>query len=392
MERHYGMDWLRIGAFGLLILYHVGMVFVPWGFQVKTAHPLVGAEIPMFLTSPWRLSLLFLVSGYASRALLSRSAGVRGFLKGRASRLAVPLLFGMAVIVPPQTWVEVTTQHGYTQGFLHFYTHDYFRFGTLFGIVMPTWNHLWFVLYLLAYTLGLGAFAAFVPGKPAQVLFDRVFAGPRVLWLPVLYVALIQTVLFHRAEDTHDLINDLPAHLRYVPAFLFGFGLAGSQAVRSTLAAHWKVAAALAIASYAMIAALLIAWPDFSFPSHGETILFRLARDVETWTAIAALIGVAERHWNRDHAWRPMLTEAVFPFYIVHQTVIVLVEYWLLPLHWNPAAEFSVLIAATVAGCWAFYLVGREIRPLRPLIGLRAAARPKPAFRLALGPDGLASP
>src|SRR5690606_38302857 len=102
--------------FGLLILYHVGMVFVPWGFQVKTAHPLVGAEIPMFLTSPWRLSLLFVVSGYASRALLSRSAGVRGFLKGRASRLAVPLLFGMALIVPPQTWVEVTTQHGYAQG------------------------------------------------------------------------------------------------------------------------------------------------------------------------------------------------------------------------------------------------------------------------------------
>ena len=69
MERHYGMDWLRIGAFGLLILYHIGMVFVPWGFQVKTAHPLAWAEIPMLLTSPWRLTLLFVVSGYASRAL-----------------------------------------------------------------------------------------------------------------------------------------------------------------------------------------------------------------------------------------------------------------------------------------------------------------------------------
>ena len=70
MERHYGMDWLRIGAFALLILYHVGMVFVPWGFHVKTAHPMEWVAIPMLATNAWRLMLLFVVSGYASRALV----------------------------------------------------------------------------------------------------------------------------------------------------------------------------------------------------------------------------------------------------------------------------------------------------------------------------------
>ena len=68
-----------------------------------------------------------------------------------------------------------------------------------------------------------------------------------------------------------------------------------------------------------------------------------------------------------------MLAEAVFPFYIIHQTIIVLVEYWLLPLHLAPLAEFAILVLATIAGCWTFYLVGRRIDWLRPLIGLKRA-------------------
>src|SRR3546814_12996444 len=94
-----------------------------------------------------------------------------------------------------------------------------------------------------------------------------------------------------------------------------------------------------------------------------------LARHGEAWPAIAALIGIAETFWNRDSAWRPMLTEAVFPFYIIHQTVIVVVGYAIVGRGIAPGAEFAILLAATVAGCWGFYLIGREIGWLRPLIG-----------------------
>jgi len=108
------------------------------------------------------------------------------------------------------------------------------------------------------------------------------------------------------------------------------------------------------------------------------------ARIVQGWCAIIALIGIAERFWNHDHRWRKTLTEAVFPFYIIHQTVIVGVEWVLLGQNLAPAAEFAILVVATIAGCWAFYLLGREISWLRPLIGLRArAARPGPATVLA---------
>jgi len=371
MERHYGMDWLRIGAFGLLILYHIGMVFVPWGFQVKTAQPIVWTEIPMLLTNPWRLTLLFVVSGYASRALFAKSASVRAFVRNRNARLLLPLVFGMAVIVPPQTWVELTTQHGYKGGFWHFYASDYFRFGMLSGIVMPTWNHLWFVLYLWFYTLALAVLLA-IPGiGKCQAVFDRVFAGSRAVFVPLAFLIVTQFWLFHRIEDTHKFYDDWIAHLQYFPAVLFGFGLAGSKPAMAGLARWWKLSAALAVGSYLAIAGMLIVYPDFSFPSHGVTLFYRLIREIEAATAITALIGIAESFGNRDHQWRATLAEATFPFYIIHQTAIVVVEFWVRPLGLGALAEFLILVPATVAACWAFYLIGREVTWLRPLIGLK---------------------
>lgn len=374
MERHYGMDWLRIGAFALLIFYHIGMVFVPWNFHIKTAQPMDWVEIPMLLTNPWRLTLLFVVSGYASRALLSKSAGIGGFLKNRTARLLVPLVFGMAVVVPPQTWVQLVGQNGYGQSYLWFLAHDYFRFGTLDGIVMPTWNHLWFVAYLWVYTVAI-ALAMLVPGSDKlQAAFDRVFGGARAIWVPVLFLLVTQFWLFHREDDTHDLFGDGLAHLQYFPALLFGFGLAGSRAAKDGLARWWAASAAVAIGCYAVMAGLLVAYPDFSFPTHDVTIVFRLAREIDTWIAIAALIGIAERFLNRDHQWRRMLAEATFPFYIIHQTVIVLAEFWVKPLGIGALGEFLILVPATIGGCWAFYLIGREVNVLRPLVGLRARA------------------
>ena len=381
MQRHYGMDWLRIGAFALLILYHIGMVFVPWDFHVKTAQPSAWVEIPLLLTNPWRLTLLFVVSGYASRALFAKSSGVRGFLANRNMRLLIPLAFGVTVIVPPQTWVELTTQHGYTQSFLHFWLNDYFSFSEISGVPVPDWNHLWFVAYLWVYTLGLAALILIPGTERLQGPFDRLFRSRRALLLPLAFLFVTQYLLFQRIADTQDLIDDPLAHLQYFPAFLFGFGLAGSPVVLHGLSRHWKLSAAIAVASYVILAGLTwatiaghsIAIGDARLSWDNLTRLSRIARVVDVWAAIAALIGIAERFLNRDSAWRTTLAEAVFPFYIIHQTIIVLAEYWLLPLHLGPVLEFAILVPTTVAGCWAFYLIGRRIDWLRPLIGLKRA-------------------
>lgn len=99
-----------------------------------------------------------------------------------------------------------------------------------------------------------------------------------------------------------------------------------------------------------------------------------VVRLVQGWATIVALVGIADRFTNRDHPWRAMLAEAVFPFYIIHQTIIVVVGWWLLQRQVAALPAFLILVAATVGGCWAFYLGGRRIDWLRPLIGLQRRA------------------
>ena len=370
MDRHYGLDWLRIGAFALLILYHVGMVFVPWDYHVKTSHPADWVAIPMLATNSWRLMLLFVVSGYASRALLVKGGRLGAFVGSRSKRLLIPLLFGMAVIVPLQPWIELMGKHGYTHGFGWFWLHDYFRFGTLEGLILPTWQHLWFVVYLWVYTIMLAIGLWLARGRSAQGAFDRVFGTVAIVLVPVAWLLFVDMVLLQGAQETHDLLDDPLAHLHYLPGFLFGFALAGSAPAMAAIGRWWRPAAVVAVLSYVIVAVIEWRWPGSAMPAPFGAI-FAAAHAIQGWCAIIALIGVAERFWNHDHPWRRTLTEAVFPFYIIHQTVIVGVEWVLLGQHLPAAVEFALLVLATVVGCWAFYLLGREIGWLRPLIGLR---------------------
>src|SRR5688500_5149417 len=102
-QRLFFLDWLRIGAFGLLILYHVGMYYVSWDWHVKSPSATSALAPFMMLSSPWRLSLLFLVSGAATSMMLMRGAS-GSLLRGRTKRLLLPLVCGMVLIVPPQPY------------------------------------------------------------------------------------------------------------------------------------------------------------------------------------------------------------------------------------------------------------------------------------------------
>ena len=122
-ERRIDLDWIRIIAFGLLILYHVGMLFVPWDFHVKSVHILPGLEPLMLALNPWRLSLLFLVSGAATR-FMSMRLEPGALFAARAAHLLPPIVFGMLVIVPPQSYFQVV-DWGYSGGFVEFYFTHY---------------------------------------------------------------------------------------------------------------------------------------------------------------------------------------------------------------------------------------------------------------------------
>lgn len=379
MERHYGLDWLRIGAFGLLIFYHIGMFFVPWDWHVKTAEPMEWVRVRMLATNSWRIPLLFVVSGYASRALIARTPSSGRFAWERTLRLLVPVLVAMALIIPPQPWVELMVKHGYAQDYARFWLDDYFRFGKLGWLDLPTWNHLWFVVYLWVYTLALALLAALVAAGPAARLAgiaDRALAGRGVLIAPIALLLLNLALTWPGHEPTHGLLDDGPAHIVYASFFLFGFLLPDAPSAWAAIRAHWKTAALLALAAYALVAALAIIYSSKDEWPLAASALFAIARIVQAWGAIVALIGIADRWWNRDHPWRATLTEAVFPFYIIHQTIIVVLGWWLLRFGLPPLAEFAILIVATAAGCWLFYDAGRRAGWLRPLIGLKRQVKP----------------
>lgn len=76
-ERRVDLDWVRIAAFCLLILYHVGMFYVPWNWHIKSAHPVAALEPLMLALNPWRLALLFLVSGVATVSCCARRPRAR---------------------------------------------------------------------------------------------------------------------------------------------------------------------------------------------------------------------------------------------------------------------------------------------------------------------------
>lgn len=382
-QRHYGLDWLRIGAFSLLILYHIGMYFVTGSWLVKTETPVEWIAYPMIFLTPWRLAILFVVSGYASWALLRKLKELRVFATERSKRLLVPLVAAMVAIIPPQTWVSLHFNHGYTQGFDYFLTHDWLIFGEFHHVTVPGWEHLWFVFYLWLYTMLLVAGLTLVPASLKAELrrrFDALAQGYGLLWIPLIYFVPVRVLITFSTGESHGLFNDWLSDLIYLPCFLFGFGLAGSNTLWPAIGRVWKPALTLVLPSFAVLVAMEWDYPPGQTAPHLPMAMSRAALAVMMWSMSLVMLQLANALLNRDHPWRAKLAEAVFPFYIIHQTAIVLIGWWLLGSGLSVGTEFAIMLAGTVAACWLFYDIGRRIGWLRPLIGLNPApVSPRPA-------------
>jgi surface polysaccharide O-acyltransferase-like enzyme len=379
-QRRYDLDWVRIGAFMLLILYHVGMYYVTWDWHVKSPQASATIEPLMMLTSPWRLSLLFLVSGVATGFLLARQ-GSGGFLKLRSTRLLIPLIFGMLVIVAPQSYLEVVEKLRYAGGFAEFYRlyitgfHGFCRSGDC--LIMPTWNHLWFIAYLWVYTVVLYIAVRLAPPVIPWLrrLAERRLSGVGILLWPLAYLCAIRLGLAARFPANHALIGDWYNHAMYFGVFLLGFALAGARGAWSTLQRARWITLGLAVLGWAFLNAYFGAYSDDAdVPPLALRLFARGVYGAEQWLAIAAVVGFAHRHLTHDNAARRYLTSAIFPVYILHQTVIVVVAHALKPSHLYPPVEGVLLVLVTVATCFLSYEAIRRVRLLRPLFGLEAGA------------------
>jgi len=171
----------------------------------------------------------FLVSGAATSLMLQRAGASASLLATRARRLLLPLLLGMALIVPPQSYFEVVQQYGYAGSFVEFMRLYYSGHGGFCGargscLILPTWNHLWFVAYLFAYTLALWLLVRVWPRAldALAALLSRGLRGVLLLGLPIAVLALLRVTLASRFPATHALVDDWYLHACYFGVFLLG--------------------------------------------------------------------------------------------------------------------------------------------------------------------------
>ncbi|WP_165187555.1 acyltransferase family protein [Caulobacter soli] len=393
-DRRYDLDWIRVGAFFLLILYHVGMFYVPWDWHVKTPHPVEALEPVMLLTNPWRLTLLFLVSGAATR-FMSDKTTVGKLTGARVARLLPPLLFAMLVIVPPQSYYQMVEHIARHPGTSLTVDNFWIRYATASGrwctpdgcLITPTWNHMWFVAYLLLYTLVLAGLLLVWKrlGEHLQAGAERALRGLGLIVWPILFLGVLRGTLYVRYGETHALVGDHYVHAVSFSAFLLGFGLAKSETLRERLtAARWP-ALTLAIAAYAAWAAYVWTYRgDTPVPAPALKLVMRFVQATDAWCAIVAILGFGAKHLNHGGSALRYLTLGVFPFYLIHQTLIVVMAHHLAKLGLPQPLEALILITLTFAGCFATYELVRRIPGVRILFGLKGqppaeASRP-PAF------------
>jgi glucans biosynthesis protein C len=385
IKRHLGLDWLRIGAFAILILYHTALHFGPHPWVVRAYHTYDWLVWPLNAVSPWRLLVLFAVSGYATAAMVTSKASVAAFFKERSSRLLIPLLFGMTVLVPPQSWVRMTVDFGYAADFAHFWLADNFRFGTLFGRPLPHWEHLWFLGYLWAYTALLAGFIAFV--RPWRAILTRIgdllAIGPMVLVLPIMLLVLSRLSLMKFGLTGGGMFDDWVGDSQYIPAFLFGFILAFHAPLWDAVRRWWRWALGMAVAAYTLMMALLWGYGGAAGLGMAGLAAETAADSIMAWSMLIVMLKLADTVLNRDSPWRPVLARAIFPAYLVHQTVIVLVGWALRDFGLPGGVVFLIIAGSVVIASAAAYQLAVRVRWMGPLLGV---AGQSPAIKRALAP------
>jgi len=380
--RRYDLDWLRVLAFFLLIFYHIGMFFNSEGWHAKSAHMNSSVDPFMWLSSPWRLSLLFLISGIALRFAADKAALIgpmRVFAGKRFLRLFVPLVFGMLVIVAPQSYFELLGKGEISPGYLDFYG-QYLSGNQSYSIIVPTWNHLWYVFYMLVYTMLL---LPLMPQlrKLAAVMdnpwFERLMGGGRLFILPAAIFILYR---FTSGEwfpyETHIFWGDWDAHIRYSSYFVLGILFAKNQAFWRVLVATWRIGVITAVLLAISLSLLWANWDNWFDGIDPIEATVHAMRPLYAWVMIMALLGTAQAYLNKPSAQLTYLTQAVFPYYILHQSLIVVFGVMFDKLGLSVWPEFLLVLLATIVGCLvANEFIIRRIAILRPLFGL--PMRPK---------------
>lgn len=370
--RRYDLDWLRVIVFSLLIFYHVGMFFVPWGWHIKNNEIYGWLRYPMLFLNQWRLPILFVISGMGTAYALSfRSAGQ--FMKERFVRLYIPLAFGMLFIVSPQVYIERIYDGDFTGSFLEWIANFEFIKG-----VYPdgnfSWHHLWFLPYLLIFSLLLTPVFIWLRNRPDNRFFrwlkHRISKNPFSLFLLTIPLYLFEALMEPFFPVTHNLIWDWFNFASSMALFFFGFVLISIQnEFWKAVERIWKKTAWIGVFCFVL---LLMRWLLIE-DSIGVHFVEALIKVTNLWAWIITIFGFAATNLNRQSRTIAYANRAVYPFYILHQTITILLGYWLYDKDLILIIKFGIMLIGTFGFSWLIYeFVIRRFKLFWPLFGLKS--------------------
>lgn len=344
-NRRYDIDWLRVIAIGLLVIYHIAIGFQPWGVFlgfIQNSETVEWIWTPMAMLNVWRIPLLFFVSGMGVYFAIQRRDW-KALLLERTKRILVPYIFGILAIVPLHVWIWKN------------YYHQDMEFA-----LSPM--HLWFLGNIFVYVLIFTPLFFYLkkhPNGKFQQIMSKLLSHPAgLLLLMIPFVA--EAELVHPDSFEYYAMN---AHGFWIGmlAFLTGFLCVYSgQAFWSTVT-RWRWLM-LAIAATLYTLRLL----------EGEFIAPLYLKSIESNLWIFTVFGFGHRYLNKPSGALTYLSQSAYPIYILHMIFLYLASWLLFPLDMLAPFKLALVILLTFIGCFAAYeLVVRRIRFVRPLFGLK---------------------
>lgn len=344
-NRRYDIDWIRVIAIGLLLIYHVAIGFQPWGMMIAfitNSTSWVSLWIPMTMINVWRIPLLFFVSGMGVYFAMQNRNWIQ-LLKERTFRILIPFVFGMFCIVP-----------------LHlFLWQRYYNFDMKYT-ADP--GHLWFLANIFLYVILFSPLFFYLKRNEEGKLVKsiaKVFSTP---------VGLLVVVAFFVLEAM--IIKPYPYELYAMTwhgfflgmlAFFFGFCfvLSGNGFWNMILKFRWMFVA---------IAMTLFIFRLVYFKMNTPVNL--LVTESQCW--IISVFAFGHLYLNRGGKVITYLSQAAYPVYILHMLFLYLGSMLIFPLVLDVRIQLVLVLLFTIGCCFTTYEVIRRLKWIRLLFGLKA--------------------
>ncbi len=381
--RRTDIDWLRIIAMFLLIVTHTSFLYKN-GWRMQSSHGGEWGDIAVMVMAPWRMSLIFLIGGVATRFLLTKF-DFADFATNRLHRLILPFIVSIILIIPPMNYVRLDNLGMPEMSYLEFLSTKWRAYNQMFGVWLPDFGPSWFLPYLFSFAL-----AAAIVWNFARPVFTRIERAVGVAPIAVLLLTVSITYMFSdhgmllRLGWQESTIRDLMDAMRFFPIFLIGLFVAKSdsfwQRLQDVRYMLWLAAPILLITTLIATAQRI----QYDLGEGPNWIYIMLgAPGLYSGVMIFSILAAGARWLTKPSPALHYFNDAILPVYLLHQTVIVLVADRLLDIHLPLALEFFVIFCAALALPLAIHhFLIRPFPPVRLAFGLRPhprGAQPKAA-------------